>query len=404
MKSTGAKTCPVKQVKSLYTLIDLFAGCGGFSQGFLQEGFEIVAANEFWEPAQLTYEKNHPGVYLIKGDITEKKTQEELFNAAGEIGIGVIIGGPPCQAYSNAGYRDPKDPRGKLFEEYVKIVNHLQPMVFVMENVTGLLSMKHIPDDLSQNTVNRLEEAAMRIRLFKELDRSRRQKLLSKNEEESYQELLKTKQQDKKFVKNHQIPVVELIANRFSKIGYRVEYQVLNAADYGVPQARRRVFFIGTREDIPIIFPEPTHGPGGTGTKIKEYRIVKETIDDLKNLPEGAIANHNYTAHKPKFIERLKRAEIGKSLYKNYSDAWWRCYPDKPARTVKENHGGVFIHYEKPRVLTPRELARLQTFPDDFVFESTKSMVLKQIGNAVPPVMARAIARAVKKMLNDVTE
>ncbi|MHA2298275.1 MAG: DNA cytosine methyltransferase [Candidatus Hodarchaeales archaeon] len=317
-----------------------------------------------------------------------------------ESDVDVIIGGPPCQTYSNAGYRDPNDPRGKLFEEYVKIVNHLRPLVFVMENVIGLLSMKHVPDDRVRKVSKKLKQASERIREFKKLDRSRRQKVLDDNDEKKYQKLMKTRQQDKKFIKSHQIPVVDLINDSFSKIGYRVEHRVLNAADYGVPQARRRVILVGTRGNGPIIFPDPTHGLEVKGKKFKKYVTVKEAIDDLKNLPTGALINHDYTSHKPDFVERLKRAEIGKSLYKNYSDAWWRCYPDKPARTVKENHGGVFIHYEKPRVMTPRELARLQTFPDDFIFESTKSMVLKQIGNAVPPVMARAIARAVKKMLD----
>lgn len=404
MKATSTLDITSKSDKK-YRVLDLFAGCGGFSHGFLNGNFDIAVANEFWEPAQLTYEKNHPDTQLIRGDVTKKETRASIYEAVGDTGVSVIIGGPPCQAYSNAGYRDPTDPRGKLFEKYVEIVSHLRPLVFVMENVTGLLSMKHIPPNLPKETLTKLKEAANRIRKFKELDKSRRQSTLATEDEKFYQNLANRRKIDGKFIKSKQIPVTGLIMNEFAKIGYKSKYKVLNAADYGAPQARQRVIVIGTVCDAQIVFPEPNYAEKGkmtsSGRKLKKYVGVKEAIDDLKNLPEDAVANHNYTKHKPGFVKRLEKIEVGKGVYKNYSDAWWRCYPDKPSRTVKENHGGVFVHYEKPRVMTPRELARLQTFPDSFIFESTKSMVLKQIGNAVPPVLGEAIAGAVKLILEN---
>ena len=148
-------------------------------------------------------------------------------------------------------------------------------------------------------------------------------------------------------------------------------------------------------------FPDKTHfDPNLENNGKNLYLTAKEALQDLENVPEQYLPNHVFTKHNPKFVKRLINTPIGKNVYKNYSDAWYRLKPDEPARTVKENHGGVFVHYAKPRVLTPRELARLQSFDDSFVFYSTKSNILKQIGNAVPPKMSQAIAKKLKSCLS----
>jgi DNA (cytosine-5)-methyltransferase 1 len=175
----------------------------------------------------------------------------------------------------------------------------------------------------------------------------------------------------------------------------------LNSANYGVPQKRERVIFVGVINDITEKFEYPlsTHNKEGIDGKLK-WISVKEAIDDLKDLPEDfENLQQIYTKHTPKFIQKIENTEIGSSVLKKYSESFYRCYPDRPSNTVKENHGGVFVHYEKNRVMTPRELARLQSFPDDFVFKGTKSSMLIQLGNAVPCGLSNAIAKQVKKLL-----
>jgi len=177
-------------------------------------------------------------------------------------------------------------------------------------------------------------------------------------------------------------------------LGYKVEYRLLNSANYGVPQKRQRVIFIGIKNELnrDIHFPVITH-------KKENWITVREAIDDLKDMEENVDFSQIYTKHRKGFIEKIKKTEIGKSVYPKYVEAFYRSYPDKPSNTVKENHGGVFVHYEKNRVMTPRELARLQSFPDDFKFKGSKSCILVQLGNAVPCKLSLAIAKGVKKMI-----
>ena len=195
--------------------------------------------------------------------------------------------------------------------------------------------------------------------------------------------------------------VTDIIINTMKDLGYNVQMKLLNSANYGVPQKRERVIFVGVRNDITENFEYPieTHNKDGTDGKLK-WVSVKEAIDDLKDLPEDPEKLQQiYTQHRQPFIEKIKQTEIGTSVLKKYSESFYRCYPDRPSNTVKENHGGVFVHYEKNRVMTPRELARLQSFPDDFVFKGTKTSMLIQLGNAVPCGLANAIAKQVKKLL-----
>ena len=195
--------------------------------------------------------------------------------------------------------------------------------------------------------------------------------------------------------------VTDIIKIRFQELGYNVEMKLLNSANYGVPQKRERVIFIGLRTDIDksIIHPEPTHNKDGTDGYNK-WISVKDAIDDLKDLDEDKdILQHIYTKHSSEFIEKIQLTPIGKSVNPKYTEAFYRCDPNQPSNTVKENHGGVFVYYEKHRVMTPRELARLQSFPDNFKFMGTKSKILVQLGNAVPCGLSHAIAKEVKKLL-----
>jgi DNA (cytosine-5)-methyltransferase 1 len=320
------------------TVLSLFAGCGGMDLGFRQAGHNIVVANEFWEPAVKTYRRNFCKTKMVHGDITDPKIQDELAVACGG-SCDILIGGAPCQSFSLSGLRDPSDPRGRLFESYIKMVKITKPLFTVMENVTGILSMKH---------------------------------------------------SDGK--------VVDLITNKMRATGYEVKYKTLDAADFGTPQHRKRVIFLGLRQDIadtsPKVFPFPivTHSDqGDLFIKLKPFVTIRQVIGDLVDIPEKREWNHVFTKHSQEYIAKIRKTRIGTSVTK-YSESCFRCHPDFPSKTVKANNGGVFIHYELDRCMSARELARLQGFPDDFIFEGSKSDVLRQIGNAVPPPLARAIS------------
>lgn len=397
---------------SIVKVLDLFAGCGGFSSGMEMAGFKVIAANDIWEPAQLTHEHNHKDSKFFLGDITEESVRSNIIDYSKKQGCDVIIGGPPCQAYSMAGARQVDDTRGHLFKEYVKIVESLKPKIFIMENVKGILTMAHDRSDLDAKDQEKLQ-------VVKDLEVEKADLMLlrkqSKNTDkfsftESDAKRLEDVKADLSIAKKKTLhlreKVTDLIIDSFKEIGYKVEFRTLNAADYGVAQKRERVIFVGTRLDIPITFPEPTHLSRKNGKQlefptvtVKHHITVRETIGDLKGKPEDAGWSHIFSKHKPEFVEKIHNTPIGQSIYGGYSDAWFRNPPDEPSRTVKENHGGVMVHYEKDRVMTPRELARLQSFPDDFMFQGSKSKVLIQIGNAVPPLLGKAIGKAVKEML-----
>ena len=168
----------------------------------------------------------------------------------------------------------------------------------------------------------------------------------------------------------------------------------LCAADYTVPQKRERVIFIGNRLGKRNFHPQPMLAPS-------QYRTTGEAIEDLMNHPEDIAFNHVPTRHKPEMQERMLACLEGHSLYKGYSDAWKKCPWNEASCTIKENHGGVNIHPKLPRVLTAREMARLQSFPDDFIFEGPKNKQLVQIGNAVPPLLGKAIGLAIRKSAGD---
>jgi DNA (cytosine-5)-methyltransferase 1 len=183
--------------------LDLFCGAGGMTQGSKEAGFRIIAANDLSESAGRTYQRNHPDTKFVLGDVTQEAIKQKICAAFGTLRCHVALGGPECDAYSMAGLRNPDDPRAHLFRDYVEIVRRLRPLMFVMENVTGVLSMR---------------------------------------------------------MEGRSIP--ELIKGAFADIGYHVEHQTIDAADFGVAQHRRRVIFIGAIGRIPILFPLPRRPAG----------------------------------------------------------------------------------------------------------------------------------------------
>ncbi|WP_311170193.1 DNA cytosine methyltransferase [Halobellus ordinarius] len=326
--------------RSAITVLDLFCGGGGLSEGFLQAGYDVVAGVDVNEDFLATYEHNHEDALAIQADLAA--VDPEAFFETHRIdpdGVDVVIGGPPCKGFSIAGHRDPDDERNYLVGSFIDFVEFVQPAAFVMENVPGIKSME------GGDTLRAILEG-------------------------------------------------------FERAGYeKPAYETLNAADYGVPQKRRRVIFQGRRDGSIPTYPDRTHGPSKqttlTGKQLKPYVTVEEALlerdgeEPIEDLP-----NHEKTNHSAEMVERIAEVDPGESLYESYGDSWRRLRRDEPSITIKENHNAPFVHPEADRVGTVRECAILQSFPDDYVFQGPKSTQLKVVGNAVPPRLSRAIAEA----------
>ena len=363
-------------------IIDLFSGCGGFSLGFQMAGFKSSLAIEIDQWASETYSYNHPKIPVLTKDI--RKINPKKLNLKN---IDGIIGGPPCQGFSLSGNRDTKDPRNSLFVDFVRFVKVLKPKFFVMENVKGLLSMT-----------------------------------TKKN-----------------------ILVKEIIQDEFKKIGYNLTLQVLSSADYGVPQIRERVFFIGIRKDF--LFDNIKLTPNIVYSK-KKYLKLWDAISDLPQIGSGKgqeeqkysnkpknkyqslmrknskkIYNHVSMKHTDRLIERFKQIKYGQSVKdvgkkysqrkrgaanklsgKVYSQNNMRPFPNLPSPTVAASFQSNFIHPYLDRNFTAREAARIQSFPDTYIFKGKRTTMswekylsqYQQIGNAVPPLMAKALAKVIK--------
>lgn len=325
--------------------IDLFSGAGGFSLGFDNKGFQNVFSVDIETSFCETYNHNFPSHNLIQKDICNV-TDAELKYLKEYDEIDVVIGGPPCQGFSiagNIGRKFIEDPRNRLFKEFVRVVKVVEPTYFVMENVARLYN---------HNKGNTRKE----------------------------------------------------IINDFENLGYRVECKILNSADYGVPQVRKRVIFIGTKNSQKILFPKK---------EIDKYITVKEALSSYPKLESGQeskIPNHIAMSHSEQMLHKMSfvsdggdRNEIPEQIRPKSGDVrkYIKYSSDKPSVTVTGDMRKIF-HYEQNRALTVRELAKLQSFPDDFVFKGTKISQQQQVGNSVPPKMAEAIASIIIKMSENV--
>ena len=364
-----------------FKVIDLFAGVGGLSYGFAHDDeFEIIAANEILEPMAKAYSSNHPRVMMYNKDIKDFSLDDLTRDLGVKKGdIDIVVGGPPCQAYSTVGKRLIDDPRGKLFQEYYRILKELRPKLFVFENVKGLLSMQG-------------------------------------------GDLIKT------------------IIALFESIGYHMQMRLLNAADYGAPQIRERVILVGTLDLKPFIYPKPTHYNPELGkpkdSSLKPYVTLGEAISDLPSIKTGESATE-YSCEPQNEYQRLMRAnapaeihehevpknnaklvaimealpdggspkDIAEELRPNsgFANCYCRLWWDKPSTTITRNLGcpssSRCIHPRDPRPLSTREGARLQGFPDDYIFCGKRGDKHLQIGNAVPTFLSRAIKDSVKSYL-----
>lgn len=339
------------------TYIDLFAGCGGMSLGFEKAGYKQLLAIDNWQDALDTYAANNRGSQTLCADLS-KITAGEVASQYGITDVDVIIGGPPCQGFSIAGKRIVDDVRNTLYKQFVSFVAFFSPKAFVMENVPNILSIG--------NGVVR-----------------------------------------------------ESIIKDFEALGYKIVYKVLTASDYGVPQNRKRAVFVGLK-DGSFIFPQPTVNEKITASEaisdLPDYSVEdgheypNESNSDYQQLMRKAttrLYNHQVTEHNEKTIEIISMVPDGgnyKDLPEEFQNtrkvhiAWTRLNSQKPSFTIDTGHRHHF-HYSFNRIPTVRESARIQSFPDDFVFTHSRTSQYKQVGNAVPPLMAMAIAKELKKSI-----
>ena len=340
------------------TLIDLFCGAGGLSTGFHWAGFSTLAAIDHDIDATATYKLNHPSVNVVTKSIANIEVADLL--QSGELVTG-IIGGPPCQSFSTAGNRLLSDPRAWLFKEYIRLLTAIRPRFFLFENVSGLVSMnggKHL----------------------------------------------------------------EHILEYFDDLGYHVNHHVLNAVNFGVPQNRERLFIVGCLDQT-LTLPLPTHGTG-----LQPHISLRDAISDLPppletqqiyinstqtdyqrwvRQNEIELTHHIPAKHGKQLLKLIKRIKPGQSIKDIanhhvktfFPNSYGRLLWDQPAPTITRNLGSPSsascIHPEQHRGLTSREGARLQSFPDSYKFIGKKGSINLQIGNAVPPLLAKAIASSI---------
>jgi len=356
------------QKKKKLKIIDLFAGVGGLSHGFYKKDlFEIVAANEILPDMATAYSLNHPDIKMYNCDIKELSPSQLYHDINLQEGdIDVVVGGPPCQAYSTVGKRLMDDPRGKLFQEFYRLIQNLKPKIFLYENVSGLLSMKH--------------------------------------------------------------GLHEHIVSLFRSLSYRMATPVLNAMDYGIPQSRKRVIITGTLLERNFEYPSPTHGDDTllsyltVGDAIGDLPFIPINSESFEYMtpPQNTfqkkmrkkaptnLQDHNSPNNNPHLVALMKALPDGgtprdiperhrpKSGYGNtYCRLWW----NRPSTTLTRNFGtpssSRCIHPKAARALTTREGARIQSFPDSFQFYGSRSARNLQIGNAVPPLLSEALAGSI---------
>lgn len=359
------------------TCVDLFSGAGGLSRGFMDAGYDVILGVDFDDAALTTFQANHGNSEAVKLDLFDHSNIEVIVNKLGEKGVkknelDVLIGGPPCQGFSIAGPRDMNDKRNRLYLAMVKLAERLQPNAVLLENVPGMIQT------------------------------------------------------------NGGIGAKRIIGD-FAKIGYRMTPKLMYAPDFGIPQKRKRVFFVGLKDDSKTFeFPEAIVKP-------ENYVTCEDAIDDLPTLQteNGEIIygeeEQDYRTPPRTEYQKLMRKNSKKArnhigsipidktkkmialvpegknykalpeeyrkMYK-YHEALTRYHSKKPSLTINTGHRSHF-HYKWNRIPTVRESARLQSFPDDFIFYGNKSQQYKQVGNAVPPMLGYVIAKQLKKYIEN---
>ena len=363
----------VKPKAGVPTAVELFAGAGGLSVGLENAGFQVVLANEIMPDFAATLKANHPGTNVIAEDIHKIDFRAELAKLGLEF-VDVLSGGPPCQGFSTIGSKNKQDPRNSLFYEYLRAVAETNPKYTIFENVSG-------------------------------------------------------------FKRMYGGFAYETLVRELSELGYDTDFGILNAADYGAPQIRLRTIVVGWKRGLPAVrLPKPTHG---TGPGLKPFVTLMEAIGDLPPLQAGesvclygkppsteyqrrmrgtreTLLDHDAANYGAKMREILQTIPPGGSIKdlpqrlrpkSGYANTYARLLPDVPSPTITRNFGtpssSRCVHPFQPRALSTREGARLQGFPDGYVFTGGKQSKNLQIGNAVPPILGEAVAKSVMRALKE---
>lgn len=336
------------------TVVDLFSGCGGLSYGLIQAGFDVILGVDNDKDSLITFEANHPGSKAVNIDLADPESSRLIKEAVGGRSIDVIVGGPPCQGFSLTGSRNMEDPRNKLYLSMFNIVRDIKPKAFIIENVSGMATL-------------------------------------------------------------YGGKVKEDIINKFEGIGYNVKAKLLCAADYGVPQMRKRLVFVGVLEkygefDFPIpTFTQDNYVTSGEaisdlpsneidlGSEEADYTTQPQTkYQRIMRGNSRKLYNHVATCHTEKVVKVISQVPEGgnhKDLpngvgeHRKFNEAWTRYHSQKPSRTIDTGHRNHF-HYKYNRIPTVRENARLQSFPDTFKFYGSRTSQNRQVGNAVPPLLS----------------
>lgn len=410
----------------MINVVDLFSGAGGMTLGFKyviknntftkSDIFNILFANEYDKDAASTFRNNFPEINMVEKDI-KNLSEKEIYGYLNGKSVDLIIGGPPCQSFSTVGKRV-YDDKAKMYQEYLRLLKIIRPKMFLFENVRGILSMRE--------TFYKYDSDGNIL----------------------YDEFIsKTGRKSKKpKIDYYGDKILDKIEKEFKNIendfGYKIKYQVLKASDFGVPQNRERVFIVGVRNDISKewMFPKPLN---------KRIISIKEAIDDLPELKSGQIIN-KYSKEPDNSYQKLMRKKSkdltqhvaanygekirtviknvpqgeGKNYFNNlviegkidekyyltsgYANTYSRLVETEPSTTITNNlttpSALRCIHYRDDRALSPREGARLQSFPDWFNFSGNMTKVSMQIGNAVPPLLAMAMAEQIKLFMEKLNE
>lgn len=327
-----------KKDRSKYNFIDLFSGAGGLSCGFVMAGFNPIASVEIMPQAVATYKKN----------FVENKKFNEIVES------------------SDIRKQEVKDDLyNNVFGKKIDvIVGGFPCQGFSMSGY-------RVVDDPRNSLYKEMKDIVEHLK----------PDFVVMENVEGLRSMLNGK-------------IEEMIIEDYKKIGYKVNLTILNSADYYTPQIRKRVIFIGNRIGVENNYPKPI-------LKEDEYITVGQAIGKYQKKEEDKEINHIFTKLTPGMKARLEAVQVGKSLYPHYSDSWKKVDWNKPSPTVKENHGGVNIHPLLNRPMTPRELAALQSFPSDFIFEGSKKWQLVQIGNAVPCLLGKAIGLSIRKTIEE---
>lgn len=415
-----------------YKLLETFVGAGGSHIGFMRENFVSVYVNDFVDECLETLKYNNPNLELEGTkmdntsiiDINPVQLREELNIKQGE--LDVIFGGVVCKGFSLAGEKSPNDERNYFYHKQLELVEEFRPKISIIENVVGILSAKV----LSKSTPDSVKEGV--DVLWKELESYKGKKAKLRKSGELTQEVLnegnalrKRKEQTLKFLEKegYLVSVMDDIIERYNELGYDVEYRVLNSAWYGAATKRERVIIVATQKKLNLVFkfPKPTHMDKTLMKKefpseylnLEKPMTVNDALATIDYLNEDDVDNIPMS-HAPKTVERFKYIPEGESIAK-YIDtlpeelkiskfysrgSTMRLAGDKPSPTLVPGHSNFPVHPKEHRSITVREAATITGFPVNYKFFGTHSKRCEHVGNAVPPLLAQAIAKECNRALD----